>query len=200
MSPSIESTDNFVGVTFKNLDYRSATIADKEFEGCSFQNCKFAQTAWDGCRFRDCTFTNCGLYLATVKNCVFNAVSFEKCEAVYINWTAAAWTKAGLLRLVHFENSDVSHSTFIGLLLPKMRLIKSKAIDVEFSEAKLAGGDFHETDFADSRFLNCDLTGANFTNAVNYAISPLVNKVKGATFSLPQALSLLAALEIKLAD
>ncbi len=135
-----------------------------------------------------------------VKGSSFTNTVFVKCEASYINWTEGAWAKSGLLNSVQFTECNLSYCTFIGLTLKKFSAIKCTAHDVDFSEADLAKAVFTGTDLAESRFLNTNLTEADFTHAVDYAISPLVNKVKKAKFSLPQALSLLAALEITIVE
>ena len=59
---------------------------------------------------------------------------------------------------------------------------------------------FADTDFSNSLFSHADLSHANFSGAYNYRIDLQNTKLKGATFSRLEALSLLDGLEIKLVD
>ena len=71
---------------------------------------------------------------------------------------------------------------------------------MDFREADLSETDFDGTDLSESLFLNTNLTEADFVGAMNYDISPEKNKLKGAKFSLPEAMSLLFNLDIILVD
>lgn len=198
--PPFDAADEFTDQTFKHLVYRSQQTEHKTFEHCTFARCSLSETAFNYCTFRECTFTDCDLRLMHVKGSSFTNVQFQKSEVSYVNWTEGAWSKTGLLNSIQFNECNISYCTFIGLMLKKFSAVKCTAHDVDFSEADLAKAAFTGSDLAESRFLNTNLTEADFTNAVDYAISPLVNKVKKAKFSLPQALSLLAALEITIVE
>lgn len=97
-----------------------------------------------------------------------------------------------------FHTCNVSHSMFQQLALPKLKLTECTAREVDFTDANLKEGDFVQADFLGSRFANTNLSGADFTNAVNYAIDPTANRLKKAVFTLPEAMSLLAAFDIVL--
>jgi fluoroquinolone resistance protein len=79
-------------------------------------------------------------------------------------------------------------------------LRKCIAREVSFEEADLTKADCRGTDFSGSRFNHTNLTEADFTGALNYAISPSDNTLKKTRFSLPEAMSLLHALDIVLID
>ena len=72
--------------------------------------------------------------------------------------------------------------------------------DVDFAEADLTGANLTHTDFQESRFFKTNLTQADFSHAVRYSIAVHLNTVKKAKFSLPEAMSLLYALDILLVD
>ena len=59
---------------------------------------------------------------------------------------------------------------------------------------------FRSLDFANSLFNGTDLSGADFTEAINYQIDVNRNKIKGAKFSRYEAVSLLESLGIELID
>jgi uncharacterized protein YjbI with pentapeptide repeats len=74
------------------------------------------------------------------------------------------------------------------------------AKDVDFREVDLSGVDFTGTDLADSLFADTNLTEADLSKARNYTIEPVKNILKGAKFSLPEAMSLLFNLDIVLVE
>lgn len=195
-----DRADEFIEQSFKRVNCRGAAVVGKTFERCTFSRCTMAETVFERCTFRDCVFTDCTARLMRIPGSRFVNVKFEKCDVTYVNWTDGAWPKIGLSDGLSFVACDISYSTFIGLAFKKLVLTQCTAHDVDFSEADLTQAVCIETDFAESRFLNTNLTEADFTRAVSYVISPLTNKIKKAKFSIPQALSLLAAFEIVIVD
>lgn len=155
---------------------------------------------FDGCTFRDCTFTDCACRLLHVPKSRFVGVRFDKCDLTYVNWAEGVWPKSANSAALTFTESHISYSTFSGLVLKKLVMTGCTAHNVDFAEADLTQARCSETDFTDARFHNTILTEADFSRAVGYAISPLNNKLRGAKFTLPDALALLASFEIVLAD
>lgn len=185
---------------FKNQDYANQEIKGKEVRDSVFKGCSFASAALKDCTFRGCRFVGCDLSMVSVKNSQLSNVEFVGCKLIGINWTEAIWEKGGLFRAVDFDDCSLNYSTFFGLKLPKLKLIKCIAREVDFGEADLTEGVFSHTDFMGSIFMHTDLTKADFVHAVNYTIPVKDNVVKGAKFSLPEAIALLRHLDIELVD
>lgn len=200
MSHPFASAEEFTAQTFKRVSCPREALVRKEFERCTFTRASFSETTFDHCVFRDCTFTDCTLRFAHVQGSRFTNIKFEKSDVTYVNWAEATWSTMGLINALSFTECNISHSTFFGLTLKKLVLQKCVAQNVDFADADLTQALCVETDFTESRFLNTNLTEANFTHAFGYAISPLSNTLKKARFSIPQALSLLTALEIVVVD
>ncbi|HUW94716.1 MAG TPA: pentapeptide repeat-containing protein, partial [Anaerolineae bacterium] len=95
-----------------------------------------------------------------------------------------------------FVGCAISHSTFMGLTLPRMEVRDCVALDVDFREADLSKADFAGTDLSQSLFGNTNLSEADLSRARNYHIDPGQNTLKQARFSLPEAMSLLYSLDI----
>jgi fluoroquinolone resistance protein len=187
--------------TFKAGEYPKAELRSKEFNGCTFIRCSFNEAVFQACAFRNCQFKDCDLSLIRVKDSVFVGTKFEDCKVVGVNWAEARWTQAGLLDpSVHFTGCSINYSTFIGVNLKKATLTRCVSRDVDFSEANLTGANCTYTDFAESRFSQTNLTDADFTHATHYAINVHQNKIKGAKFSLPEAMALLYGLDIILVE
>lgn len=128
-------------------------------------------------------------------NATFREVAFERSKLMGVDWTQ---TRAGdpqatqlQLSLLRLTESVLDYSNFFGLRLREMSLEKCRAHEVNFSEADLTGAVCRNTDFMGSTFLRTVLEQADFTGAINYAIDPTTSNVKGARFSLPEAVSLL---------
>lgn len=72
----------------------------------------------------------------------------------------------------------------------------SKLHESHFTNTCLSGAQFLEADLLGTVFHNCDLSKANFSTAIQYAIDPRTNKLKKALFSLPDAVGLLLGFDI----
>jgi uncharacterized protein YjbI with pentapeptide repeats len=186
--------------SFAGLKLEGEEIRFKEFYGCQFTECSFLETTFGHCKFVDCEFADCDLSLCRVKGCTFSNTVFTKSQVVGVNWTEASWPRGGLLRGIDFFDCAISHSTFLGLSLRQISICGCVAHNADFAEADLSRATCTGTDFADSRFLQTDLTEADFAGARNYAISPNMNVLKKARFSLPEAISLLYGLDIVLSE
>jgi len=186
---------------FKKVQHGGEEIAGKEFYDCRFMECTFNGATLKNCRFVNCTFQKCDLSLVHLNGSAFRDTTFEKCKVVGINWTEAKWNaKTSTLYSVHFVESVLNYSTFIGLNLKGMKLTQCVAHDVDFADADLTRVDARGTDFTDSRFMHTNLTEADFNGAKGYAVVATLNTLKKTKFSLPDALTLLYGLDIVLSD
>jgi hypothetical protein len=99
---------------------------------------------------------------------------------------------------LNFISCGLNYATFIGMKLKGITIRDCTARDVDFSDADLQKAVFSGTDLTNSRFVNTNLTGADFRGAHHYVLSPELNKIKDAHFSLPDAIGLLYGLDIHL--
>jgi uncharacterized protein YjbI with pentapeptide repeats len=191
----------FEGRRFRSLDLDGQEIAGREFRECSFNGCTLVESSLRECVFIDCAFNHCDLTMARLPGSLFRRTRVEHSRAVGIDWTKATWPKGKpLFPSIDFFECSLSYSTFIGLRLDGIHIVKCIARDVDLTDANLSGADCSDTDFAKSRFHHTNLTEADFTGARNYLISPTTNTLKGTRFSFPEALSLLQALDIVLTE
>lgn len=186
---------------FSDEEWDQAAIEGTEFAGCIFKRCSLKEGSLAACRFEDCTFEDCDLSLVDLTKSSFKGTRFVKSKLIGIDWGKASWGNKQLqtlLKVIEFEDCVLNFSTFIGLDLPGLRMEKCIAHEVDFSESNLSQGDFRKTDFAKAIFRNTYLSEANFLGAKDYLIDPATNRIKGAKFSLPAAMSLLYSLDIDL--
>lgn len=176
---------------FAGIVCRGQDISETEFFQCRFEGCQFLECTLRRCRFEQCTFERCDLSLVKPLESRFTDVRFLKSKLLGVDWTIAAAPAT-----LAFQGCNVSHSAFQRLALLKLQLSESVAREADFTAANLAKADFTRTDLLGARFADTNLTAADFSGALNYAIDPRANRIKKAVFTLPEALSLLAAFEI----
>lgn len=179
---------------FAGLTLPETTLTGAEFDGCTFESCTFTGSTFYQCRLIHCCLVGCDLSLLRVRNSLFIDVRFEGCKAIGIDWTQAGETKASKrIMSVSFSRCSLDYSNFAGLRLQHAQLAGCSAREIDLTDADLTGADCRGTDFTEARFDHTNLERADFTGATNYDIDPTTNRVKGAKFSLPEAVRLLRA-------
>jgi fluoroquinolone resistance protein len=196
----IRSAAHHAQCRFEKASLTGEHVTGTEFVGVTFVRCDFSEAAFETCRFSDCVFDRCNLNLVQLPGSTLANVAFNDSQLMGVDWTRVDWPRLPTGRRISFSNCTVSHSTFIGLSLPEIRLVRCAATDVDFREADLSRGSFAGTDLAESLFLNTDLTQTDFSTARNYRIDPAQNKISQAKFSLPEALSLLYSMDIEMVE
>jgi fluoroquinolone resistance protein len=196
--PLDRSQTEYFEQNIKSEDFSRSEVAEKKFYDCLFNRCTFVETVFKNCRFVNCRFDHCQLNMMKVPNSVFQGVVFEDSQLVGINWAEANWQKQGLSSPIKFIDCALNHSTFIGLHLPEIEIVKCAARNVDFREADLSKAVLTGTDFSDSLFFHTTLVETDFRRAKNYHINPTQNPMEQAKFDLPEAMQLLYALDILL--
>lgn len=196
----IINNEEFYDDIFNRTHLQKQKIENKTFENCQFQDCDFTESLFHSCKFIDCTFKSSNLSNIKLNYSAFNDVTFDQCKLIGVNWTEAKWPNIALTSPIKFYQCDLSHSSFYELKLTELVLQRSKAKQVDFRVADLSHSDFTQTDLEGSLFMHTNLSHADFTDAFNYAISPIDNKIKKAKFSLPDAMNLLQAFDIEIVE
>lgn len=194
---------DYLDETFKGSNYSNLTITGTEFKECLFVSCNFSDTVFKNCTFLECKFEDSDLSLAKVPGCIFKGVEFRKSKVIGVNWAEASWGKKGFYQLLHsidFYECILNYSRFFGLELESIHIRDCVAREADFSEAILRKADLRKTDFENSIFRGTNLEGANLSEAKNYLISPTLNVIKKAIFTLPEALALLYSMDIIIGD
>lgn len=190
--------DEYFDVKFTELKFEKKKLSNKIFENCLFEHCEFSETQFIGCRFIDCEFLQCNLTAMVPQNTSFSETLFSESKLLGVNWTQAKWPLVHLLSPIKIFKSNISHCNFYELNLKETVIEQCKAHDVDFRGADFSNSRFVQTDLAKCLFLHTNLSCCDFTDAFNYNIDPNQNTVKGAKFSLPDALNLLEHFEIEI--
>ena len=182
---------------FEDLIVNQEQILANEFYDCAFKRCRFNETAFQKCRFVNCSFSDCDLSLMRVPASSFTETEFQNSKIIGVDWTAASW---GFLSSMRFLECTINYSIFTDMDLQRISIEKCVAEEVDFRGADLTGVNLTFTDFFGSFFKHSVLERADFTHARNYQIDVNLNKIKGAKFMLPEAISLLRSLDINLLE
>ncbi len=175
------------------LEYSDKNLDGIYFDNCTFVKCDFSKSIMSKCKFTECVFINCDLSLSSLKSCTFNDVRFEDSKLLGISWSSCDEPFD-----VVFESCNLSQNSFHMLDLRQIKFINSLINDTGFEECNLEKAIFHKCDLQLTVFINNNLKKANFETSKNYLIDPKQNDIEKALFSLPEALSFLSLLPIKI--
>ena len=196
----LDEKNEYWSDTFDGLDFSNAEVDSKEFDGCTFNKCNFSEATFRRCNFSDCNFTNCNLSLVKIEYSKFSDVSFYESKLIGINWTKAVWPTFVLGVRIMFYKCIVNDSSFYGLTLQGMALEECKAHNVDFREGDFSNSNFTYSELSGCFFANTNLSGADFSEAIDYDIDIYRNTIKKAKFSRFEAVRLLDSLEVELVD
>lgn len=184
-------TNDYWEEQFENL--REENFDGIYFDNCTFIKCDFTKALMIKCKFTECVFINCDLSLATLKSCTFNDVIFEKSKLIGISWSSCDEPFD-----VKFDSCNLSQNSFHMLDLRHMKFVSSLIKDCGFEQCNMEKAVFDDCDLELTVFDDNNLKKANFETSRNYLINPEKNDIEKAEFSLPEALSFLSLLPIKI--
>lgn len=185
--------DDHEGELFEGVDFSSDVLKDISFYKCEFLRSSFQFSEVVNCEFKKCKFTNCNLSLAKLNNTKIIDTEFVDSKLLGINWS-----DVGVVIIAAYRNCILDSSSFNDMNLTKVGFSGCSLVESVFSNVKLQRVKFDECDLSGCQFHNSDLSHSDFSTAKNYFISADSNKLHQAIFSLPEAASLLANLDIKL--
>ncbi len=181
---------------FRQINWSKLPEGVDDFENCEFKSCDFSNANFSRFRFTDCTFSDCNLSMMKVGSTSMQSVLFRECKMLGIHFDAL--NSFGII--IGFENCTLNHSTFYQLNLKKSPFNNCELKECDFSECDLSGATFSGSDLTDTKFDRTNLEAVDFSNAVNFVISPAKNKLKGAKFSKEGLAGLLVEFGIKILD
>jgi fluoroquinolone resistance protein len=195
-----EGQNEYWSSNFQNLRQSQQVISAKVFEDCEFIDCNFVGTTFNHCEFINCRFSKCDLSVVKPDFSQFRDVRFAECKTIGIDWTKAEWPKIAAFPQLQFSKCLLNDSSFFALSLKEITIEGCTVHNADFGEGNFTGANFTESDFLNSLFERTNLTGADFTGAINYSIDISSNTITKATFSRQAALGLLDSLNIKIVD
>ena len=96
------------------------------------------------------------------------------------------------------QGCRLKYNTFTEMNFTKFNFAGNEIQRSMFAKCNLVSADFEKCDLLDTEFYQCDMRKANFKEASGYKVDIFGCKLQDAKFSLPEAVSLLGDLRIKL--
>ena len=178
----------FTGETFYDCDFSDCVFAD-----CTFEDCKLDHSVLTECQFLRCTVTNLKTTMSRAK-----FTDFENCTLNNIDWMSLQGDGAFADPIESLRDCRLKYNTFTEMNLTKFKFAGSVIQRSMFAKCNLVSADFEKCDLLDTEFFQCDMRKANFKEASGYKVDIFGCKLQDAKFSLPEAVSLLGDLRIKL--
>lgn len=180
----------------------------KEYCGETFSKIERAGGELSGFLFEDCLFTGCRFESCKVVAPQFQGVQmlscdFDHCDLSGVDWSALMDQRKlemGFLPFDSLRDCSLRHCVFFGLDLKGFDFSKADLSGAVFDGCNLKGASFAQCRLQGTSFAQNDLSEGDFRGATEYFFSLEGNRVKGAKFSLPEAVNLLAALGIRIEE
>lgn len=189
----------FTDKTFTGVVKEGVRLEDLRFENCTFDGCKFIDCTFINCEFTECTFTGGAFVRPETKGTSMSFVSFLSCSVVGVRW--ADFCGGGVsFPLQKVENCCLKYNDFDRMNFRKFDFSNNEIPDSAFRMCNLTEARFSGSRLSKTEFSGCDLRKCDFRGATGYLVPVTENRVKGAKFSYPEALRLLAPFEIEIGD
>ncbi len=185
----------FLDYKFVSTDELPKSLSGMVFENCLFKGCDLKEINFAHGRIIECNFDSCDLSNINLRNARLRDSHFKNCKMLGLKWG-----DLDDLSNLSFQGCNLGYSNFSGLKLKKNKFIECLFEEVDFAQADFSECDFSSSDFLNARFDETNLTKTNFSRATRYLIDPNRNKIKGAKFSLPDAIGLLQGLGVVIVD
>ncbi len=144
--------------------------------GVDFTGCDFTMMKLNHANFEGANFAECDLGTTDFSNCRMNNAIFDKAELKHTIFWGAKLMNASFKQVdgdqVRFDEADVSHAQFSGLMA-RANFSRATGISTHFSNLDLRVCNFNNANFTGAlfevcliiygRLQNTDLTGAAFT-------------------------------------
>lgn len=166
------------------------------FEDARFEGLALVEASLRDASFVDCTFTGCDLTLASMDGATVRGVRFERCRLLGID--VGAWRDDALGIEARFVDCDLDRLQAANVDLRACAFEDGRAREAAFERCDLRGVAFEGIELSGARFEGCDLRDADLRGARGYAIDATRNRVAGTRVALPEALSFLAVLGLRL--
>lgn len=195
-------TEEIEDLRFEDIDFGGGSLCNKYFLSCTFSRCDFSQADLSRNVFRNCRFEHCDLSLTRLDDSSMDDVLLADCRLTGIDWTLLKWRKPNARRKrrfpLAFRRCALSYGVFAGMELYEAVFEDCLLKETVFEDADLEGATFGGCDLTGAVFLHTNLQKADLSTACNYLINAAENSIRQARFSLPEAMSLLYAMDIRL--
>ena len=189
--------EHFENRSFDDIRVTDVTVENMRFSDCVFNGCRAENVTFRNCSFLDCVFNDCAVRNIRSDVSVLRGAEFLHCRLFGLNFAELGGGGPFDQPLYRLERCELRYCYFINMELRRFGFSSSSMTDCEFSSCDLQGRDLSGCDLSGAVFTGCDLRECDFRGAAGYSVDITSNKLKGAAFSLPEAVRLLGGLGIK---
>lgn len=180
----------------EELRLEDGTLSDMTYSECTLRKWSLAKVVMRNVAFVNCTFDACSFRNVAFRGCSMLNGVFRDCTLLGLDWSEMRRHGARLSMIAAMRRCGIRYNTFINVKMARIDFEESILHDCFFQECALKLAVFKGTDFRDTIFQNCDLSGADFRDAHGYAIDIRNNVVTKARFSQPDVIGLLCGMDI----
>jgi uncharacterized protein YjbI with pentapeptide repeats len=189
---AILSDGSFQEREFEGGDLTGADLGGKDFTSCTFKGLRLAQSRWREARLEDCRFEDCDLSRIVPDGLGARGVVFAGCKLMGVDWS-----NLGAYPALSFDRCDLRFASFVSLKLRKIAFAGCNLEEAQFVETELAEASFADCRLPGARFERCDLRKASFAGALELALNPASNQVRGARVPVDAAIRLAESFGLK---
>ena len=171
-------------------------ICDVEYIGCTFNGCVFAECRLVDSAFYDCAFVNCQIISPVFDNSLVNLADFVNARLVGMRWDDACGLGKKSRPIKSLSNCVLDTCVASGMNFLRLDFSGSAIRNTVFSDCDLSGCSFAGSDLSNTSFTGCSLKNADFSKSKGFRIDIRSNALRGARFSMPEAVSLLDGLGV----
>lgn len=180
--------------TFENTDFSNQSLTQRTYECCTFKNCNFSNADLSDTKFIETEFINCDLSNANISNTSFQDIKYRNCKILGL-----PFEKSNAFNFtIHCMDCQLGHCSFYQVKLNRSSFTGCKLENVDFTETDMKKVVLMQCDLRYATFENTNLENADLRQSTNYVIDPDSNTIKGAQFSLPDVIGLLAKYNINI--
>ncbi len=180
---------------FDGLERDALAFAGASFVACTFRDCDLSEVSMRGTHLSECVFEGCELGMVDLTDATLHWATFERCRMTGVDLGSVRRDAVGIQ--IAFAGCDLTLASFRDLDLRGCSVRDCVARDADFEGCDLREVALTGTDFAGATFRRNDLRGADLRRARNYLIGATANDVRDLQVELPEAIGLLAALQVR---
>ena len=182
------------GFHFFDETVEGLNVSDMDIFGCVFVNCKFRNCVFEGVSFSNCLFKGCDLSFINLSQGTVTRTEIVESKLTGVNLTY------GILNNVLIKSTPCRFANF-----SEARIVATQFVACDMNSCAM-----DKCRIKQSEFIQCDLTGSNFTrtslkdldlrgNRI-HGIVLLGGELDGATISTGQAIDLVKLMGVHVED
>ena len=191
----------FVGETFHKVELEGETVSGVLFEDCLFTQCRVKGAVLERCRFSGCQFTDCLLSAPKLKNVTMLSCGFSGCGISGVDWSALVDERKRDMGFLPFDSLERCSPAPLPVLRPGpegLRLLRGRPDRQHLRQLRAGRGGLFPVPPGGDQLSPKRPAPGGLPPGGGVQLLFGGDRVRGAKFSLPEAVGLLSALGLEL--